>query len=530
MKKIVTLSILLTVLCLIVTTVHGQDAKEVKQGPAGIIGSTVIDQVYSPGLEGNLLGDPATQPVRVFLPPGYDLYPNNRYPVVYLLNGYTYDHNQFFNAGLLDLLNNMVASKIIAPMIVVTPNGKNKYDGCMYANSCVAGNWEDYIVQDVVQHVDKNYRTLNRRESRGLSGHSMGGHGTISIGTKHPSVYGSIALINAATLDFEIALTIGGIRKEHFASAVQAGKYRYDLPWQVRYCFALAVEFAPDSTLDSTVSAQCRFPFDGDGNRIDSTYEVWLEQYPATVLPNFKDSLLKLDNIQIYLGNKDPLVFEENESFHQQFLDEGIDHGFEIFTGKHAPDPVLDEMLRFFSNSLVGIVPTIRTSRSSLTREDTLVITSDMDGSLYIVPDKIYTCVDSIIECQELKVDATADEETDIILSGLGPGIHLVFAISNDSIVSNIPAEFSIMPTDITLYKAPDFKIFPNPVTRILNIETGISTPYIVDITSLNGQLILRKEMEGTTQQLDLSSFRKGIYFIMVRSGDQLWTEKILKL
>jgi hypothetical protein len=51
-----------------------------------------------------------------------------------------------------------------------------------------------------------------------------------------------------------------------------------------------------------------------------------------------------------------------------------------------------------------------------------------------------------------------------------------------------------------------------------------------VEITSSRGQLIARKTMNGTTMQLDLSSFRNGIYFITVRSKDFVTTKKIVKL
>jgi hypothetical protein len=51
-----------------------------------------------------------------------------------------------------------------------------------------------------------------------------------------------------------------------------------------------------------------------------------------------------------------------------------------------------------------------------------------------------------------------------------------------------------------------------------------------VEITSSTGQLISSKEMDGTTLQLDLSSFEKGVYFITVRSKDFLTTLKIVKL
>ena len=38
-------------------------------------------------------------------------------------------------------------------------------------------NWEDHVVQDVVNHVDWNFRTIARREGRSIAGLSMGGNG-----------------------------------------------------------------------------------------------------------------------------------------------------------------------------------------------------------------------------------------------------------------------------------------------------------------------------------------------------------------
>ena len=72
--------------------------------------------------------------------------------------------------------------------------------------------------------------------------------------------------------------------------------------------------------------------------------------------------------------------------------------------------------------------------------------------------------------------------------------------------------------------------IYPNPTNTILTIETGISDLYNIEITSQNGQLILSKEMEGTTHQLDLSSFQSGVYFITIRSKDFTTTRKIIKM
>ena len=71
--------------------------------------------------------------------------------------------------------------------------------------------------------------------------------------------------------------------------------------------------------------------------------------------------------------------------------------------------------------------------------------------------------------------------------------------------------------------------INPNPSINIITIETGIPDIYNIDITSINGELLLNKLMIGTETQLDLSSYKSGIYFIAIRSKDVVITRKIVK-
>jgi len=75
-----------------------------------------------------------------------------------------------------------------------------------------------------------------------------------------------------------------------------------------------------------------------------------------------------------------------------------------------------------------------------------------------------------------------------------------------------------------------DMRIFPNPASERLTIQTNLTGPFDVEFTTLNGQLIHFERMEGTSQQIDLSSFQKGIYFITIRSKDFVTTRKIIKL
>jgi len=73
-------------------------------------------------------------------------------------------------------------------------------------------------------------------------------------------------------------------------------------------------------------------------------------------------------------------------------------------------------------------------------------------------------------------------------------------------------------------------KIYPNPTSDLLTIEIDNPDWKLVDLTSLNGQIIYSTKLEGTSYQLDLSSFRKGAYFITIRSRDFVTTRKIIKL
>jgi hypothetical protein len=75
----------------------------------------------------------------------------------------------------------------------------------------------------------------------------------------------------------------------------------------------------------------------------------------------------------------------------------------------------------------------------------------------------------------------------------------------------------------------PQIRIFPNPTNEVLTIETGRFDRYTIEIYSLCGQLLRRDVMEGTSKPIDLSSFKKGVYFITLWSMDQVWTEKIIK-
>jgi hypothetical protein len=81
----------------------------------------------------------------------------------------------------------------------------------------------------------------------------------------------------------------------------------------------------------------------------------------------------------------------------------------------------------------------------------------------------------------------------------------------------------------LSIEKTMTSNVYPNPSKDLVIIQTGIIGTFTVGITSINGKLLYTDRMEGPTHQIDLSSFKKGLYLITVRSRDYIRTEKIIK-
>jgi S-formylglutathione hydrolase len=179
------------------------------QSGAASAGTTERVTIQSKALEGNLIGDSPTRDVSVYLPPGYAQSRTRRYPVVYLLHGFTDSDAKWFGLdgkhwiNLPNVLNRAMggaSSSDVKELIVVMPNAFNAFQGSMYSSSATIGDWERFVAEELVAFIDQRYRTIASRNSRGLAGHSMGGYGTLRIGMKHPQVFSSIYALSPCCL------------------------------------------------------------------------------------------------------------------------------------------------------------------------------------------------------------------------------------------------------------------------------------------------------------------------------------------
>src|SRR5690606_8679861 len=162
-------------------------------------------KVHSPSIEGDLPGNSAERDVLVYLPPSYSTDTSRRYPVVYQLHGWLTGAEQW--AQMLQFqerTDRAMASGAAKEMIVVVPDSQSIFGGAMYSSSVTSGDFEGFIARDLVAEIDRRYRTIPERRSRGLSGHSMGGYGTLRIAMKYPELYSSFyAMSSCCVAPFE---------------------------------------------------------------------------------------------------------------------------------------------------------------------------------------------------------------------------------------------------------------------------------------------------------------------------------------
>ena len=119
-----------------------------------------VDWVRGRHLEGNKLGDPAHRQVTVWLPASYHQSRSQRYPVAYLLHGFgqcAWDFGSDFNMSTMPAARSVLASVDAfmkrgrcAPMILVMPDGTNKFGCSQWVDSKINGNYAKYVARDVV--------------------------------------------------------------------------------------------------------------------------------------------------------------------------------------------------------------------------------------------------------------------------------------------------------------------------------------------------------------------------------------------
>ena len=130
----------------------------------------------------------------VYVPPDYYSQPAKRFPVLYLWHGgggAEQDWSRDGRAGVI--LDNLIAQKKAAPMLIVMPNnvsgtpapGVAARATPVPATGAGGANYpllKRELMEEIIPFVARHYRTIENRESRAIAGLSAGGGTTLNVG------------------------------------------------------------------------------------------------------------------------------------------------------------------------------------------------------------------------------------------------------------------------------------------------------------------------------------------------------------
>jgi enterochelin esterase-like enzyme len=320
---------------------------------AGGKGTVERIKVHGKSLEGNLESDSPDRDVSIYLPASYASKKTRRYPVIYMLHGFTDSDDKWFGLtkhwiNLPDILDKTFGEPGTREMIVVMPNAFTRYQGSMYSNSVTTGNWEDFIVRDLVPYIDAHYRTFRRAASRGLAGHSMGGYGALRIGMRHPEVFSSFYALSACCMGLPDAGMTAGSKK---AEAVKDPAQVDQADFLTKAALALAAAWSPDPQNPPMYLA---LPTK-DGELQPAVAAKWHANDPLSTLDQYVANLRQLRGIGIDVGDHDDGITERARDLDRALNTYHIPHQFEVYEGdhlNHIADRIETKLIPFFSSKL----------------------------------------------------------------------------------------------------------------------------------------------------------------------------------
>ena len=327
-----------------------------------------------PSLTNNMIGNQALRSVQVYLPKDYDAKGPVAYPVVYLLHGLPFSEEAYTNPGSWDpwirpgqnwpfqtypdfpaegfkaWIDNMISKGTLDPMIIVMPNAASDagYGFSFYTNSDLNGNFEDYIVTDMVNFIDSNYNTRSEASGRAVIGHSQGGYGAFKLGLLHPDKFGTVAS-HSGLLLLDAMLSLGPM----VAAENPNGMTGPDpTKFMTSGLYAMSACWSPNLTAPFGVDLPMEYP---SGAVIPEVAAKWYAHDVFNLLDSHIDNFRSLKGIYMDIGMNDELGMQAAYPFLIQKLDAyGVDYTYETFNGGHFTNAFerLATSLEFCSNSM----------------------------------------------------------------------------------------------------------------------------------------------------------------------------------
>lgn len=320
-------------------------------------GVTRIDTVPAPSLAANLLGDPAWRQVSVYLPPSYSASPARRYPVLYWLHGFTSTDRELIsgirqNLNIRLAMDSLVAAGSVREMIIVMPNAHNAFGGSYFGNSPTTGNWEDFIVRDLVRWTDRRFRTVRGRWGRGIAGHSMGGFGALRIAIRNADTFSAVYAMSPCCLDSEAFFDKSWLPAWRGAAAVRTRDDFRRASFRAQLLIARAALISPDTSKPPLYVSLPVVP-EGDSLRLIPEVAALWRNDPMAMAAQSAAAFRRL-TIAIDAGDQDgfPDIPANVRALDAMLTGMRVPHTAEVYAGGHGDkvrERIVTRVLPFFA-------------------------------------------------------------------------------------------------------------------------------------------------------------------------------------
>ena len=316
-------------------------------------GTIVTEHLVSAKLRDTKTGLDPNRSIKVYLPPGY-AESGKSYPVIYYFHSFFWSPEKMFADGNLQrLLERGFANRIVPEFILVAADYSTPTTGSFFENSSTTGHWLDFTTEELVPFIDRRFRTLPQRESRGLAGDMIGGYGALKFALLYPDLFSVVyALHPVATGTGLVPMaTRPDWRKIHRAKSFQ------DIEaWDgfTRIFLSMSQAFLPNPTRPPFY---CDFMMESkDGEPVlqpDNVKKLQAGFLLDQMLAEKGANLRRMRGIKFdwgrYDGNQDHVC--ANQAFTRKLDELGIEHEAEEYRG-NTGDKNWTEYGRFYSDLL----------------------------------------------------------------------------------------------------------------------------------------------------------------------------------
>jgi S-formylglutathione hydrolase FrmB len=319
----------------------------------GLITCPRIIEVTVPGitLAGNPLDDPAERRIPVYLPPSYD--GKKRFPVIYLLAGFASTGASFMNysfgrQSVPEMAESLIGDGKMRETIIVMPDCMTRYGGSQYVDSTATGNYETYLIDELVPYVDQTLSTLAAKEHRALAGKSSGGFGALRMAMKHPDQFAAVAC-HSGDMGFELCYrpnfpAAAKILEQYkgsiagFLTAYENAQKKPQREFALLDLIAMAAAYSPDPA--GIAPENILLPFNPHTcEAVDEVWKKWLEFDPVEMIEQkkYQDALRSLDLLFLDCGTLDEYNLQfGHRIFSARATRYGIVHRYEEFMDSHS--------------------------------------------------------------------------------------------------------------------------------------------------------------------------------------------------